>query len=184
MLIDPDVLKTLDGRQLSAGLAESVKMAATCDGGLFRLIEDSRDLYADLDRIIEGSLRIKRAVVEEDPTEKGLRRVLNFGHTVGHAVESLMCGAYLHGECVAVGMLPMCSPGVRARLAAVLKKYSLPTRADCDKNALLDFMRHDKKAVDGGIMAVYVDKIGSFEFRRLTVGEIEKYIEKYMEAGL
>ncbi len=178
VLIDPDVLKTLDARQLSAGLAESIKMAATCDGELFRLIEESRDLFCDLDKIIEGSLRIKRAVVEEDPTEKGLRRVLNFGHTVGHAVESLMGGAYLHGECVAVGMLPMCSPDVRARLAAVLKKYSLPTRADCDKKALPEIIRHDKKAVDGGIMAVYVDKIGSFEFRRMTIGEIEKYIEE------
>ena len=180
VIIDPDVLRTLDARQLSAGLAESIKMAATCDEGLFSLIEESRDLSADLDAIIEGSLRIKRRVVEEDPTEKGLRRVLNFGHTVGHAIESLMGGAWLHGECVAAGMLPMSSPEVRARIAAVLRKYSLPTHADCGRDELLDFIRHDKKACDGGIVAVFVEKIGSFEFRRLTIDEIGKY----MEAGL
>lgn len=180
VIIDPDVLSTLDARQLSAGLAESIKMAAAGDAELFRLIEESRDLSRDLDAIIEGSLRIKRAVVEEDPTEKGLRRVLNFGHTVGHAVESLKGGAWLHGECVAVGMLPMCSPPVRARISAVLQKYSLPTRADCAPGELADFIRHDKKAVEDGIMTVFVQSIGSFEFRRLGIGEIEKY----MEAGL
>ena len=86
----------------------------------------------------------------------------------------------LHGECVAAGMLPMSSPEVRARIAAVLRKYSLPTHADCGRAELLDFIRHDKKACDGGIVAVFVEKIGSFEFRRLTIDEIGKY----MEAGL
>ena len=94
-MIDPDTLNTLDRRQLSAGLAESIKMAATSDRTLFEKIEQSEKLEDILDEVIEGSLRIKRDVVQQDPTEKGLRRVLNFGHTVGHAIESAMVMEFL-----------------------------------------------------------------------------------------
>ena len=98
VVIDPDVLKTLDPRQLSAGLAESIKMAATCDAELFSLLEESKSFKKDCDRIIEASLKIKKRVVEEDPKERGLRRVLNFGHTIGHAIESAKMGELLHGD--------------------------------------------------------------------------------------
>ena len=173
-MIDPDVLATLDRRQFAAGLCEAIKMAATCDAVLFGLIEDSRDIDADLDRVIHGALMIKRGVVENDPGERGLRRVLNFGHTVGHAVEGIMNGAWLHGECVAVGMLPMCGGAARKRLCAVLEKYGLPTELprEADAVRLCDFMRHDKKAAAGGINVVTVGEIGSFEFTKMTPEEI------------
>ena len=174
VMIDPDVLATLDRRQFAAGLCEAIKMAATCDAVLFGLIEDSRDIDADLDRVIHGALMIKRGVVENDPGERGLRRVLNFGHTVGHAVEGIMNGAWLHGECVAVGMLPMCGGAARKRLCAVLEKYGLPTELprEADAVRLCDFMRHDKKAAAGGINVVTVGEIGSFEFTKMTPEEI------------
>lgn len=111
VIIDTNTLDTLDDRQLMAGYAEAIKMAACRDGELFSAIEHigQDDIRSNIDMIVEGSLKIKSAVVKDDPTEKGLRRVLNFGHTVGHAIESVYHGELLHGECVALGMLAMCS---------------------------------------------------------------------------
>lgn len=177
VIVDPDVLSTLAERQKLAGLAEAIKMAATSDVALFEKIENGGALDKDLEAVIEGALRIKRDVVERDTKEQSLRRVLNFGHTVGHAIESDKKGDWLHGECVAVGMLPMCSPSVRARLSKVLGAYGLPTGVTCDKQVLSDFMRHDKKASGKGVTVVYVEKIGSFEFRTLSIEEIERYVE-------
>lgn len=177
VFIDPTTLKTLDRRQVSAGLAEAIKMAATCDEALFRKIEQSNDLEKDLPDIIYGALNIKKRVVEEDPKEQGLRKVLNFGHTAGHAVESYHAGALLHGECVAVGMLPMCSDEVRVRLSAVLKKYNLPVRFDGETAQLLSALTHDKKMKDGAVQAVYVPEIGQFIFTQMTPQEILQRME-------
>lgn len=177
VIIDPELLKTLDKRQVSAGLAESIKMAVTCNGELFEFMEKSEDLEEDIDRIIEGSLLIKKNVVETDPTEKGLRRVLNFGHTLGHAVESSTMGQILHGECVAIGMLPMCSEEVGTRLKKVLEKYSLPTGVEADKEVLFEYLSHDKKAVSGGVVCVFCDKVGSFQMEKVSLEEIKVYLE-------
>jgi 3-dehydroquinate synthase len=182
VIIDPDTLDTLDDRQKFAGLAESVKMAATCDAELFDLIESCTDIDASITDIIVRSLEIKRRVIEADPKESGLRKVLNFGHTIGHAIESLHEGALYHGECVALGMLPMCSDTARARLVNVLKKYGLPTEITDDTPALLPYIAHDKKAKDGGVSVVYVDAIGSFEFRTMTLDEISASLDNYRKA--
>ncbi len=120
VLIDPETLSTLDNRQFACGMAEVIKMAATFDADLFAFCE--RATPADAAEIIRRAVRIKRDVVMRDEREGGLRRVLNFGHTVGHAVESLAGGRLLHGECVAIGMLPMTSPEVRPRLRALLER--------------------------------------------------------------
>ena len=109
VIIDLDTLKTLDDRQLHAGLVEGIKMALTSNGKLFEFIEQSDDLQRDLLCIVQSSLIIKRDVVEKDPKEQGLRKVLNFGHTLGHAIESAQGGKLLHGECVGIGMIPMCA---------------------------------------------------------------------------
>ncbi|MBQ4097593.1 MAG: 3-dehydroquinate synthase, partial [Clostridia bacterium] len=176
VVIDPDGLKTLDPRQLSAGIAESIKMAATCDAELFELLEKSTDFAADCDRIIEASLMIKKRVVEEDPKEQGLRRVLNFGHTIGHAIESAKMGELLHGECVAIGMLPMTDDATRARLEAVLEKYALPTGTSVNAADLLPIMLHDKKKTSGGVSIVRVHEIGSFEIKTADEAELGKYL--------
>ena len=128
------------------------------------------------------ALKIKRSVVEIDPTEKGLRRVLNFGHTIGHAVESQAeLGSLLHGECVAIGMMPMCSHSVRARIKAVLEKYSLPTSYPMDGDSLISFRARDKKAKGNRITVIYVNEIGSFEEREIEIDEMKKYIRGISE---
>lgn len=171
VIIDTAVLDTLDFRKLCAGLAEAIKMAATSDDKLFSLIENSKNLKDDLPQIIEGAIKIKKSVVEQDPKENGLRRVLNFGHTIGHAIEASKNGQLLHGECVALGMLPFCSEKVKPRILKVLEKYSLPTKID-KNDSLISYIKHDKKQTKDGIITVFVDEIGSFEFREMTEDEI------------
>ena len=105
VIIDPNTLKTLDERQLHSGLVEAIKMSITNNKDLFKLIKNSTDLNKDLSEIIYQAILIKKEIVEKDEKESNLRRVLNFGHTIGHAIESYYKGSYLHGECVGLGML-------------------------------------------------------------------------------
>ena len=177
VLIDPDTLDTLSARYISEGLAEAIKMAVTSDEALFELIETCGDLKSALPTIIERALRIKAAVVEQDPYEKNVRRVLNFGHTVGHAIESVNLGRLLHGECVALGMLPMCSEQVRKRLVPILTKFGLPTEITDPADKLIPFIERDKKRSGSGIKAVFSDEIGSYEIKKVTPEEIEKRLE-------
>ena len=177
VIIDPEVLSTLSRRQLMAGLAEAIKMAATNDAELFSLIERSENLTADLPEIIYRALMIKKNVVEQDPRETGLRKVLNFGHTIGHAVESFNAGRLLHGECVALGMLPMSGKNAAGRIEAVLKKYGLPTKIEQSTGELMPFLKHDKKMGADGISAVVVDEIGEFKLCRMSADEILARLE-------
>ncbi len=178
VIIDPDVLKTLSKRQFNNGLCESIKMAATSDKGLFELIE-KENAEKNIDTIIERSLRIKKAVVEEDEKELGLRKVLNFGHTAGHAIETAagLC-ELLHGECVSLGMLAFSSEKVRERLVNVLTKYNLPVNLDFSSEEIFTALRHDKKAKADGVNIVFVNEIGSFEFRFLTFEELDNAIKE------
>lgn len=172
VIIDSETLRTLPDRQISNGLAESVKMSLTSDSSLFELFE-TEDIMPNIDRIIESSLKIKRYVVETDEKEGGLRKILNFGHTLAHAIESEneMQNLY-HGECVALGMLPMCSKEVRERLIKVLKKLNLPTSAEYDTAKIIDAMRHDKKMAGDEITVIYVPEVGSFEMRKMPFSEL------------
>lgn len=176
VIIDSNTLETLDKRQLYAGLCEAIKMSATCDKELFKLIENSTSLENDIDTIIEKSLLIKRDVVQKDPKEKGLRRVLNFGHTVGHAIESKY--QLLHGECVGIGMLPMSAPAVRNRIKSLLEKYEIPSLDRVDANELVEYIRVDKKAKGSKIAIVYVNEIGSFEIKEIDISDIYNYINE------
>ena len=178
VLIDPDVLKTLPKRQLANGLAESIKMAATFDKELFSLIENE-DIMSNLDVIIEKSLRIKKYVVEHDEKEKGLRRILNFGHTIGHGIESYdgLHGLY-HGECVALGMLPMCEGETRERLLAVLKKAELPTELDFEADRIYEAITHDKKLDGDTLNLIYVPEIGTYEMKKTPLSEFRMVLEE------
>ncbi len=165
VIVDIDTLKTLDSRMISNGLAEALKMALTHDAELFRIFEQENQ-FEQIEQIIERSLKIKKSVVEADETEKGVRRALNFGHTVGHAIESNTPSLY-HGECVALGMLPMCSKDVRERLLPVLKRLNLPYKITIDIEKIIEAMRHDKKMSGDNINAVFVESIGSFNIKQL-----------------
>ena len=175
VLIDTEVLKTLDSRQLAAGLAEAVKMAATSDKELFEMIEGGL-AERDIATLITRALKIKKAVVEEDERESGIRRILNFGHTFGHGIESL--GGRLHGECVALGMIPMASGSARARIIAVLERMNLPTEFDFDIDKALLLMKHDKKGDGDATLAVFLDDIGSCKVERISHSDLCAHIKK------
>ena len=179
VVIDPTVLKTLSPRQFNSGLAEVIKMAATLDKELFEMLEGG-NFYENIDEIIARAVDIKRRVVEADEREDGLRRVLNFGHTVGHAIESEKNMTLYHGECVALGMLPMCSDAVRYRLASLLELANLPTKTDCDPDKIVFGIAHDKKLYDDKIKTVYVNEIGTFEIREERLSDFSNKVREVL----
>lgn len=186
VVIDRDTLGTLPARQVANGLAEALKMSLTCDADLFELFENE-DPLAHMDEICERAILIKKRVVEEDERESGLRRVLNFGHTVGHGIE--LAGAkrpgdgakLLHGECVAVGMAAMCSDAVRERLLPVLAKLGLPDEARCDASEVLRLCMHDKKADGASVVSVLCGEVGSFSFCPMDEAAIAARIAKVVK---
>lgn len=178
VLIDPNTLNTLPKRQINNGMAEIVKMAMTNDAELFSVIEGGE---YEIEDVIAAALKIKIAVVEADEKESGLRKVLNFGHTLAHAIESKFdMEKYYHGECVAMGMIPMCGKGVRERLINVLCSLDLPTECELGVDKLIDACRHDKKMSGDSITVVFVEKIGQFVMKTMSFKEFEETVRKGM----
>ena len=178
VLIDTDVLSTLPKRQIAAGLAEAVKMSLTSDPELFSIFETEDISLDNIEKVITRSLMIKKNVVEADEKEAGLRKILNFGHTLGHAIEAQeeLHGLY-HGECVALGMLPVTSQEVRERLIKVLKKLDLPTEYNGNLDDALKFMAHDKKCSGKTLSAIFVDEVGKCRIEKLSMDEFSTHIK-------
>jgi len=180
VLIDPDVLKTLPARQIANGLAEAVKMAVTFDEALLQLFETD-DPIARIDDIIAASLKIKAKVVKEDEKETGLRRVLNFGHTIGHGIATAAgLDDLYHGERVALGMLPMCSESLRPRVEAILRKLGLPTGYAADPNAVWQAIAHDKKRSGDTITVVYAQQAGSFQMQAIPLEKLKNTVYTFL----
>lgn len=172
VLIDPDLLQTLPPRQISNGLAEAVKMALTSDRVLFDIFQ-REDIESHLEEIIIRSLQIKKDVVEQDEKEAGLRKILNFGHTIGHGIESSEHLSELyHGECVALGLIPMCSENIRPRVIEVLKKCRLYNLIEFDWDKITEAAFHDKKADGDRVTVTVVPEIGSFELKTMKCTEV------------
>jgi 3-dehydroquinate synthase len=173
VIVDPELLLTLNIRQVRAGLAESLKMATTSDAELFAMFE-SGEFLNDIEEVILRSLLIKKGIVERDVHESGERKILNFGHTVGHAIES--SSALLHGECVALGMLYMCTEEIKNRLIPILDEIGLPSGAQLDADELYKFILRDKKASGENITVTYVNEIGKAELRKMPIEKIKDYL--------
>jgi len=179
VLVDLDTLKTLPKRQISSGLAEALKMSLTSDEELFALFENGDINDENIEKIVVAALKIKKQVVESDERESGLRKILNFGHTLGHAIESEegMSGLY-HGECVALGMLATVSEDIKPRLLRILKKLSLPTEYTGNLTEALNYICHDKKN-DGGVLSViFVDRVGSYRIEKITVSDFSDLVKR------
>jgi len=180
VLIDPQVLATLPLRELRAGLAEAVKHGVIADEAYFDEVSDglpellsSEGSSSDRMRsLIVRSVEIKTDVVSRDEREEGLRKTLNFGHTIGHAVELVSGYSLLHGEAVAIGMalegalaerIGLAQAGTAARITRSLQLAGLPTTLPpgCDTRALLEAMRSDKKGRTGKMMFSFPLRIGA-----------------------
>ena len=166
VLIDPDTLATLPRRQFVNGLAEAVKAGLIADPALFELLE-AGGADAEIETVIYRSLLVKKKIVEADERESGPRKALNFGHTIGHGIEAVKgvrgrrTNGLYHGECVALGMLPMIEDRkLQKRTRAVLRKLGLPVRTGVDKQKVLAQMRHDKQGGGSTITVIRVPGLG------------------------
>lgn len=182
VVIDPEVIRTLPEQELRNGLAEAVKHGAITDAGYLHWIEEEAEaiLARDPDALallIRRSIEIKARYVAEDPLEAGPRKALNFGHTVGHALEAI--GAYRlpHGHAVAIGMIAESAAGEAAGvteqgttdvLREVLERLGLPVAAPepADPAAIVALMRRDKKARGGAVHATLLERIGRVARRK------------------
>ena len=180
VLIDVDVLKTLPKRQIANGLSEALKMAMTFDRETVDLFRNE-DPFEKVELLVQKSVEIKARVVEQDEKEAGLRRVLNFGHTLGHGIELNTDGKLYHGECVALGMIPMTAPELRDDLISILKKLELPTSVKVDLGKATAAVSHDKKAGAGAIHAIVVNEIGTFEQKDMTLDELSERLKMVVE---
>ena len=175
VLCDPETLDTLSDEIFADGCAEVIKYGIINDKDFFNLLKSG--IKNNITEVIERCVKHKAEIVELDEFDLGARQLLNHGHTIGHAIESdNNLGDLLHGECVALGMLPMSAPEVRGRLVKVLEKYNLPTEIKADADKLVEFITHDKKASGDEVTVVYCDKIGTFDMKKVKVSEMKKYI--------
>ena len=157
VLIDPDTLQTLEERRVREGIAEIVKYAAIADEQLWQQLQQLtgvQDLVTHAEPIIRACLEIKRRVVEEDELDNGIRLILNYGHTIGHAIENTAgYGVVSHGEAVAIGMVQInqvaerkghTSTGTTEQLVALLQKFELPiSHQPWDEDTLYQALTHD-----------------------------------------
>jgi len=169
--IDPHFLSTLEKREFAAGMAEVIKMAVMFDKKFF---EDLEKETLSIEEIIKKSVEIKADVVNQDEKERGIRSVLNYGHTFGHVIENLTnYKTYLHGEAVAIGMLMAnelskelgyLSEEENERIKKVLQKQNLPTTFKIENEE--DFYEHffaDKKTMNNKIKFIIPEKIGKYK---------------------
>lgn len=184
VICDTKTFDTLDKRQISCGYAEVIKYGMICDKELFSMLEKSSPDYTTL---AERCISIKRDIVENDEFDRGERKLLNFGHTLGHAVEKHSDFALTHGEAVAVGMMMIsriaenagfAEENISARLNNVLLKYGLPTSYDIDADTLFDIVTGDKKVEGSTITPVIPQKTGKCVLENMPVLDFRKLIDK------
>jgi 3-dehydroquinate synthase len=176
VVADPDLLATLADTHVRSGLAEAVKHGAIADPAYLDWIEaNAAQLLAGdpeaLSQLIVRSVEIKAEIVTRDETESGPRKLLNFGHTIGHAVEALSGYGLLHGEAVAIGMVEearigeragITASGTAARLRKVLTRMGLPTSLPLEMSVddVIEWTRSDKKAREGRVQYALIESIG------------------------
>jgi 3-dehydroquinate synthase len=197
--IDVATLTTLDDRQYRAGLVESVKHAIIADSEYFEFLESNLDAILErkpdvLEKVAYWNCKIKGSVVEADPGERNLRRILNYGHTIGHAVEAASGFELLHGEAVAIGIVAaglveiemnLSEPGRLERIRQILKKLSVPVKLpkDLADKDLIDLLKRDKKAVNKWPRFVLISKIGRVYSRdgQYAVEVAPELVERVLE---
>ena len=181
VFIDTATLDTLTERHYLNGLAEAVKAGMIADADLFADFEQMtlKEIKANIEDIIIAAVKVKKYVVEQDEKEAGLRKILNFGHTLGHGIESLYNLSELyHGEAVAIDMMMVTEDtDIKARLAKVLQKLNLPTTIDYDSEAVFRLVSHDKKAGGSRISIITVPQIGKAEITELAMDDIRRYLQ-------
>jgi 3-dehydroquinate synthase len=174
VVIDPELIKTLPKRHLYNGLAEALKAGIIRDEDLFEMLE--RQGF-DMEEVIFRALSVKLSVIQDDESDSSFRQILNLGHTIGHALESVLSGRLLHGECVLWGMLPMLEKqSDRERLLKIIRAWDIPFIGPVDKDQIFELVLSDKKVRGDTITVSAAERIGHAELKRVPVGMIRQYI--------
>lgn len=193
VVCDFGLLKTLPAREVRNGLAEVIKHGLIGDVALFKRLERDRDSILALredviEDVVHRSLRVKLAIVSRDEEEGGVRRKLNFGHTIGHAVEKTL--GLSHGEAVSIGMAMEARLSVKkgmlsavdsARIDKILVGYGLPVSAEMNKEEIIDAVRRDKKREGEGVHCVFLTRIGDAIIERVRIQELEEVFDDLCE---
>ena len=194
VLMDPDCLNTLPDEVFSDGMAEVIKYGCIRDKAFFDLLDGCGGRKGVMERIedvLYTCCAIKADVVRADERESGLRMLLNFGHTIGHAFE--VAGAYekwTHGQAVAVGMLWAARLGgelgvtparIEGKIAALLAKYDLPDHIPCSWDVMEHAVCRDKKRGDGGIRVVLLEELGRARTEALSIPDLLEKLKKLHE---
>jgi 3-dehydroquinate synthase len=187
VIIDPDVLKTLTDRVFSDGMAEVIKYGCIKDEEFFNKLnnyENKDSVINNIEHIIHNCCKIKKEVVEKDERDTGERMLLNFGHTIGHAIEQYYdYSKYTHGEAVAIGMyeitklsekLKLTKAGTSKIIKETLKKYNLPYKLDIDIKDIIEAIELDKKNIGKNLNLIFIKEIGN-SFIYKTTSNIIKY---------
>jgi 3-dehydroquinate synthase len=192
LLYDTTLLKSLPKEEWVNGFAEIIKHAAIRDAALFRELEKNKlSVYqkdkAALSKLIRRNVVIKSTVVQKDEFEQGDRRLLNFGHTLGHAIENLY--ELSHGQAISIGMAAasMISEELTDfkdtdRVIATLKRYGLPTQAEFDAREVLNVLRMDKKKEKDSMNYILLKKIGQGVVRNIPIVELDKLLQSIIAA--
>lgn len=185
VICDPDTLKTLDSRIFSDGMAEAIKHTLIRDRSLFERLNEGTPVDEEF---ICRNIDIKRKVVERDERESGERMLLNFGHTLGHAIERIYkYENYTHGEAVAIGMVlitrysekrGLTKAGTADKIVNVLKKHGLPTECPAAIGDIVSAASTDKKHSNGGITLVLLHDVGDAFLHRVTDAEFADFFKE------
>ncbi len=177
VLIDPDTLQTLPKRHFMNGLVEAVKAGLIYDSSILELFE-TFDPIEQIEEIIYRSLLVKKAVVEQDEKEQNLRKILNFGHTLGHGIESVYgLSELLHGECVAIGMIPMLeNADLKERVLRIYDKLHLKSDVDYNADEVFAVMKKDKKAQGDTITVVKVKEAGMARLENISMESLYQFL--------
>lgn len=183
VICDTDTFKTLDQRQISCGFAEIIKYGIICDEKLFEKLSSDDN---NIEEILSICVSIKRDIVERDEKESGDRKLLNLGHTLGHAVEKHSAFTLTHGEAVAIGMVMIAKlsealgvgKDITARLLPMLSKYSLPANYDITAAELFDIATGDKKVDGSSITLVLPEKIGKCRLAKYSLSDFSKILSE------
>lgn len=180
VIIDSETLQTLTQRHFYNGLVEALKAALIHNENLYQIFA-TQNIPAQIDEIIYQSLLVKKEIVEQDETEQGNRALLNLGHTIGHGIESIFgLGGLYHGECVAIGMLPMIENTVlRQEIKQIFQeKMYIPVDTPVNKDHILDIIAKDKKRHAQKITIVKVPAVAKAYLEEIDFSQIEKYVQE------
>lgn len=181
VVADTSLLSTLDARQMACGWAEVIKYACIADAGLFEALKSPMPL----EQLVETCVKTKERYVQQDTFDKGIRMMLNFGHTIGHGVENgCGYGEVLHGEAVAIGMVAesrlgermgITKKGTSEQICALCEAYRLPTQLP-KIDRLREIIAHDKKSEGGGVTLALIEQIGQGRLAPITLKELENLL--------